>query len=283
MDSSVVAARTVGWTAGSFTLDPVTVDIGAGRLVAIIGPSGAGKTTLLELLAGVRRPTSGTVRHPREVGFVPQDDIVHLHLPLHRTLSYAARLRGEETAVDEVLATLGLEHRRTARVATLSGGERKRASIAVELLANPQALFLDEPTSGLDPATSRDLLAHLRSSIYHGGGLRPPGGEPGAVAPEPAGRPVRCGAVGGGGAAGVLAAPVGVACRAGRRVARPGSVDPGHPRRVARHDRPDVSHALSARGVRSRRSGPQHHRHDPVLDRVRWVLLRSHLRPLPDL
>jgi ABC-type multidrug transport system ATPase subunit len=162
MGNTAVAGRAATWTAGTFTLAPVTVDVAAGRLVAIIGPSGAGKTTLLELLAGVRRPTSGTVAHPPEVGFVPQDDIVHLHLPLHRTLSYAARLRGESASVDAVLATLGLEHRRTARVATLSGGERKRASIAVELLANPKALFLDEPTSGLDPATARDLLTHLR-------------------------------------------------------------------------------------------------------------------------
>jgi ABC-type Mn2+/Zn2+ transport system ATPase subunit len=157
-----VQALAASWTAGSFTLEPVTVEVGAGRLVAIIGASGAGKTTLLELLAGVRTPSSGQVTHPAEVGYVPQDDIVHTHLPLGRTLSYAARLRGEAPDVGPVLATLGLSHREHATVATLSGGERKRASIAVELLGQPDVLFLDEPTSGLDPATGKDLVGHLR-------------------------------------------------------------------------------------------------------------------------
>jgi ABC-type multidrug transport system ATPase subunit len=167
-----VWASAVTWAAprGGFALEPVTVELGAGRLVAIIGPSGAGKTTLLELLAGVRVPTSGVARHPAEVGFVPQDDIVHRQLPLHRTLAYAARLRNQRPdTVDEVLGVVGLAHRRDARVATLSGGERKRASVAVELLGHPDVLFLDEPTSGLDPATGRDLLGHLRDLAAAGG------------------------------------------------------------------------------------------------------------------
>jgi ABC-type multidrug transport system ATPase subunit len=168
--TSRVQALAASWTSGGFTLGPVTAEVGGGRLVAIIGASGAGKTTLLELLAGVRAPTSGQVTHPFEVGLVPQDDIVHAHLPLRRTLSYAARLRGESdpAVVDEVLDTLGLTGRCDAVVATLSGGERKRASIAVELLAHPDVLFLDEPTSGLDPATGRDLLRHLRSLVDAG-------------------------------------------------------------------------------------------------------------------
>ena len=156
------------WSAGDFTLEPVTAEVGAGRLVAIIGPSGAGKSTLLELLAGVRAPTGGQVTHPPEIGFVPQDDIVHSHLPLRRTLSYSARLRGVPED-DGVLDTLGLRQRSDATVATLSGGERKRASIAVELLGRPEVLFLDEPTSGLDPVTGRDLLRHLRSLVDGGG------------------------------------------------------------------------------------------------------------------
>ncbi|TDV52065.1 ATP-binding cassette domain-containing protein [Actinophytocola oryzae] len=165
-----VQALAASWTAGDFTLEPVTAEIGTGRLVAIIGPSGAGKTTLLELLAGVRTPSKGQVTNPPEVGFVPQDDIVHTHLPLRRTLSYAARLRGEHepATVAEILETLGLTQRAAATVGTLSGGERKRASIAVELLARPDILFLDEPTSGLDPATGRDLLRHLRSLVDGG-------------------------------------------------------------------------------------------------------------------
>jgi ABC-type multidrug transport system ATPase subunit len=165
--TSRVQALAASWTAGDFTLHPVTAEVLAGRLVAIIGPSGAGKSTLLELLAGVRTPTRGQVTHPPEVGFVPQDDIVHTHLPLRRTLSYAARLRGQRDPAD-VLETLGLTHRADATVGTLSGGERKRASIAVELLGRPDVLLLDEPTSGLDPATGRDLLRHLRSLVDDG-------------------------------------------------------------------------------------------------------------------
>lgn len=145
-----------------------------GELVTIIGPSGAGKTALLDLLAGLRPPSNGTVWHngaaPGLVGYVPQDDIIHRDLPLARTLRYAARLRlpagttgtDLDAAVAEVLAVLGLTGRAGRRVGSLSGGERKRASIAVELLTRPPALFLDEPTSGLDPATALDLMALLR-------------------------------------------------------------------------------------------------------------------------
>ncbi|TCP55013.1 ABC-type multidrug transport system ATPase subunit [Tamaricihabitans halophyticus] len=160
-----VQALGATWRAGDFTLEPVTAEIGGGTLVAIIGPSGAGKSTLVELLAGVRTPTEGRVNTPTEVGLVPQDDIVHRYLPLRRTLSYAARLRGrtDPAAVDQVLDMVGLAHRASAIVSTLSGGERKRASIAVELLAQPEVLFLDEPTSGLDPATGRELLRQLAS------------------------------------------------------------------------------------------------------------------------
>lgn len=167
---SRVQALGASWRTGEFELQPITVEVGSGKLVAIIGPSGAGKTTLLELLAGVRAPSTGQVAHPAAVGLVPQDDIVHLHLPLRRTLSYAARLRGQDDPglVDEVLETLGLTHRQGSAVATLSGGERKRASIAVELLGRPDVLFLDEPTSGLDPATGRELLLHLRSLAESG-------------------------------------------------------------------------------------------------------------------
>jgi ABC-type multidrug transport system ATPase subunit len=161
---------------GRRTLDDVSLSVRPGELVAIIGASGAGKTTLLDALAGVRPPAAGSVRHDGRpapddaVGYVPQDDIIHQQLPLARTLRYAARLRLlSGTARDEVdrrvadvLDVLGLDGRAGTRVGSLSGGERKRASIAVELLARPRALFLDEPTSGLDPAAAAELLSLLR-------------------------------------------------------------------------------------------------------------------------
>jgi ABC-type multidrug transport system ATPase subunit len=163
-------------------LDAVSFAVAAGELVAIVGLSGAGKTTLLEAIAGVAPTTSGSVRfdgidlHANlrkfrgVIGYVPQDDIIHADLPLQRTLRYAARLRLPSSttaaevdhAVGAAIDTVGLTEQADVRVGSLSGGQRKRASIAVELLTEPRAFFLDEPTSGLDPATSADLIAHLR-------------------------------------------------------------------------------------------------------------------------
>ncbi len=163
-------------------LDAVSFSVAAGELVAIVGLSGAGKTTLLDAMAGVAPTTSGSVRfdgidlHANlrkfrgVIGYVPQDDIIHADLPLQRTLRYAARLRLPSSttaaevdhAVRAAIDTVGLTEYADVRVGSLSGGQRKRASIAVELLTEPRAFFLDEPTSGLDPATSAELSAHLR-------------------------------------------------------------------------------------------------------------------------
>src|SRR5215212_2437674 len=154
----------------------------AKELVAVVGGSGAGKTTLLEALAGVRPAARGRVRFDgvdlygnldafsRRLGYVPQDDIIHADLTLERTLRYSAMLRlsrlRSKTEVDAVvggaLAALDLSERAGVRVGALSGGQRKRASIAVELLTSPHVFFLDEPTSGLDPASSGELLRFLR-------------------------------------------------------------------------------------------------------------------------
>ncbi|MEU8424430.1 ATP-binding cassette domain-containing protein [Micromonospora sp. NPDC048835] len=161
---------------GRQILADVSLSIVPGELVAIIGASGAGKTTLLEVLAGIQRPTTGTVTYDGTagagaIGVVPQDDIIHRELPLARTLRYAARLRLPASTgateisarVAEVLAELRLTDRAATPVGLLSGGERKRASIAVELLTRPGVFFLDEPTSGLDPAIAVELLRVLRA------------------------------------------------------------------------------------------------------------------------
>jgi ABC-type multidrug transport system ATPase subunit len=163
-------------------LDGVSFSVAAGELVAIVGPSGAGKTTLLEAIAGIAPTRAGSVRfdgvdvyaNVRKfrgvIGYVPQDDIIHADLTLQRTLRYAAGLRLPSSttraeideAVHAAIDSVGLTEQTDVRVGALSGGQRKRASIAVELLTEPLVFFLDEPTSGLDPATSADLISHLR-------------------------------------------------------------------------------------------------------------------------
>ena len=163
-------------------LDDVSFTITAGELVAIVGPSGAGKTSLLEAIAGIAPAISGSVRFDgvdvyanpgtfRSVlGYVPQDDIIHADLPLERTLRYSARLRlpssaraaEVDDAVRDAIGAVGLSDHADVRVGSLSGGQRKRASIAVELLTDPRVFFLDEPTSGLDPVTSAELITRLR-------------------------------------------------------------------------------------------------------------------------
>ncbi len=169
---------------GRCVLHDVSFAIEPGELVAIVGGSGAGKTTLLEALAGSRPADSGSVAFDgvdiydrldsfrAVLGYVPQDDIIHLELPLGRTLRYAAKLRvaveDVDAAVEDALARLHLADHAGTRVGSLSGGQRKRASIAVELLTRPHVFFLDEPTSGLDPATGSELLDALRELTREG-------------------------------------------------------------------------------------------------------------------
>ncbi|MFF2123942.1 ATP-binding cassette domain-containing protein [Streptomyces olivochromogenes] len=186
VDGLRIQARSVGRRihgAGN-VLHDVSLDVAPGRLTVIAGSSGAGKTILLQTLAGLRAPTEGTVLHDGaqpgppgpEFGFVPQEDIIHRELPLRRTLVYAAGLRmppgttpeSVAAGVDRVLEALGLSSRAATPVRALSGGERKRASIAVELLTRPRVLFLDEPTSGLDPVTGAALLRTLRALAEDG-------------------------------------------------------------------------------------------------------------------
>jgi ABC-type multidrug transport system ATPase subunit len=153
---------------GAIALDDVSLTIEPGQLTAVIGPSGAGKTTLLKALAGVAPAQRGTVEFSSDettssgtdVGFVPQDDILHRELPLRRTLRYAAALRirasraDVDAAVTDALDTLGLAQHGEVPVRSLSGGQRKRASVASEILTRPGVCFLDEPTSEAAPLTA---------------------------------------------------------------------------------------------------------------------------------
>lgn len=165
-------------------LQKVSFSIRPGEFIGILGPSGCGKSTLLKTLSGIISPSSGRVLmnglpvaeagFQSRIGYVPQDDIVHGSLRVDRALSYSARLRlpmrtaadSLRARVDEVIALMDLDERRKTRIDRLSGGQRKRVSIGVELLTQPALLFLDEPTSGLDPALEEkmmDLFARLAS------------------------------------------------------------------------------------------------------------------------
>jgi ABC transport system ATP-binding/permease protein len=163
-------------------LDHVSFPVGEKCLLAVVGPSGAGKSTLLNALTGQRPADHGTVVYDgrdlyhdyaelrQRIGLVPQDDILHAQLTVHGALSYSAELRfPQDTAkaerrarVDEVIRELGLEQRARQPVHSLSGGQRKRVSVALELLTKPSLLFLDEPTSGLDPGMDRSVMHMLR-------------------------------------------------------------------------------------------------------------------------
>ena len=163
-------------------LDDVNLFIEPNQFVAIIGGSGAGKTTLLNCLSGMSDFNAGDVFINGEsvrtggrslsslMGYVPQEDIVYDSLTLERMLYYSAKLRMPEDSsredikkkISETLSLMELDAQRRTMISKLSGGERKRASIAVELLASPRLFFLDEPSSGLDPGTERHLMQTLK-------------------------------------------------------------------------------------------------------------------------
>ena len=173
-----VEARSVAVDAGpKRILHPTSLRIAPGELVAVIGGSGAGKSTLVRALAGVRPPSEGAVllddvsveRRRHDIGYVPQADIVHGDLTVREALSYSADLRlGDDSAVDRrraverAISEVELEAHAGTRIARLSGGQRKRASVAVELLGQPGVLVLDEPTTGLDPALDARMMRLFR-------------------------------------------------------------------------------------------------------------------------
>lgn len=160
------------------------------EMVALMGPSGCGKSTLLKALNGDSPPSSGSVRLfgldlyenfellKTVIGYVPQENVVHDELTVEKSLYYAARMRLSEDVsnerimerVNEVLASLNINdvQIRATRVGNLSGGQKKRISIAVELLTQPKILFLDEPTSPLDPESIGEFLRCLRKLCEQG-------------------------------------------------------------------------------------------------------------------
>ncbi len=168
---------------GKQLLRSVDFALPSASLMAVVGPSGAGKSTLLAALTGSRKATNGQVtfdgrdlyanfselRH--RIGLVPQDDVVHRQLTVRQALEYASQLRfpadldavSRRARIDQVVAELELAPHVDTRIDRLSGGQRKRTSVALELLTEPSLLFLDEPTSGLDPGLDKSVMGTLRT------------------------------------------------------------------------------------------------------------------------
>tara|TARA_B110000259_G_scaffold84157_1_gene98234 strand:+ start:6029 stop:8308 length:2280 start_codon:yes stop_codon:yes gene_type:complete len=168
-------------------LNEMDLAIPSKSLLAIMGPSGCGKTTLMNTLNGVSPATNGKVYLfgqelisnyeylKTQIGYVPQDDTIHRQLTVKQSLYYTAKLRLSnfteseiDNKIDEILDKLGVLHVKNNLISKISGGQRKRVCIALELLSEPLILFLDEPTSPLDPQTIEDFLNILKDLSNRG-------------------------------------------------------------------------------------------------------------------
>ncbi|MFP4521981.1 MAG: ATP-binding cassette domain-containing protein [Fibrobacterota bacterium] len=173
---------------GKTVLHTTDISFQPGEFVGIFGSSGAGKTTLIKMLSGHYKPDSGSVclnnvplganynLLKTNIGFVPHEDIVHSVLDISKILRYSARLRmGREAdaaerklRIEKILSLVELTEHRKTKAGRLSGGQRRRVNLAVELLTEPAILFLDEPTSGLD-AWLEEKLTGLFKKIADSG------------------------------------------------------------------------------------------------------------------
>jgi len=190
LDGRAIAARelTRRYGDGPTAVDAlrgVSLEVEPGSLVAVMGPSGSGKSTLMHLLAGLDKPTSGTVTiggtditelddrrltllRREHVGFVFQFFNLLPMLSAEENIVLPLTIAGEEADrgwLDELLARTGLDARRSHRPSELSGGEQQRVAIARALITRPTILFADEPTGNLDSKTGGEILELLRASV----------------------------------------------------------------------------------------------------------------------
>ncbi len=177
---------------GGVGLRNINISEGPGKLIGIMGASGAGKTTLLNVLAGIEAPSEGEVLingyniHLQKeniqgvIGYVAQDDLLIEELTVYENLYYNAKLCFADKSDEEIdklvistLESLGLEHRKDLKVGsvldkTISGGQRKRLNIALELIREPAVMFVDEPTSGLSSRDSENVIDLLKELSLKG-------------------------------------------------------------------------------------------------------------------
>jgi len=188
--SAVVSARRLvrRYGAGDTVVEAlrgVSLDIAPGGLTAVMGPSGSGKSTLMHILAGLDRPTEGTVEisgesitrmgdneltklRRRHIGFVFQFFNLLPMLSAEENVVLPLSIAGEKpdkTWLEQLLADVGLQGRRKHRPAELSGGQQQRVAVARALVTRPTVVFADEPTGNLDSATGMDILTLLRESV----------------------------------------------------------------------------------------------------------------------
>ena len=169
-------------------LQDISFSVYPGELVGVLGPSGSGKSTLLKAINGFVKASAGKVyvngvdfysnfeKLKNLIGYVPQDDIIHRALSVYKALYYTALLRlpagtdkkDIQNRLGQILQILELEDRKKTKISRLSGGQRKRVSIGVELITKPPLLFLDEPTAGLDPSLECKMMRLFRKLANEG-------------------------------------------------------------------------------------------------------------------
>lgn len=169
--------------AAPLVLDDVSLSVAPGDILCLLGPSGCGKTTLVNLIMGIDVPAAGTVRvlgeeapfrtARRRVGFMPQENALYEDVTAEENLRFFAELYGVKGSrlgrrMDELLSLVRLEGHRKRLVHDYSGGMKRRLSLAVALMHDPEVLVLDEPTVGLDPEHRRYIWAHLEHLATQG-------------------------------------------------------------------------------------------------------------------
>jgi len=181
LTTAVIAAEQLTkWYGPRLAVDRVSLAVGPGEIVGLLGPKGSGKTTILRILAGYLRPSAGTARisgldvvddalaSRRRVGYVPEDAPLYGGMTVREFLAFMGRLKGLATAglpaaVDAAVERLGLGPVRGIQIGRLSRGYRQRVAIAQALLGSPDLLILDEPTNGLDPRQIIEMRELIRS------------------------------------------------------------------------------------------------------------------------
>jgi ABC-2 type transport system ATP-binding protein len=170
-----IVARGLSKRFGPITaVDSLDLELAPGRIYGLLGPNGSGKTTLIRLLVGLARPSTGEARvlgrhmpdrqNLARIGYMTQSDGIYAELSVWENLRFFATLAGsrDRAAMDEALELVQLSGRRNTPVLQLSGGMRRRLSLACALVHRPPVLFLDEPTVGIDPALRVEFWAHFR-------------------------------------------------------------------------------------------------------------------------